>query len=243
MRHLIESGVVPTARLTEIFRQAAESRIITSAHRINAGELPDLQPPETGETDFFFIERDEPERIAPRSRNSRATASRRNGASIPCATSRCFDAHEPRPRGGAGAERRSSRTALNPARPGEPAVEKFGWQFRPRDKVIQTQNNYDKEVYNGDLGFIERIDMEESEIAVRYETRQRRPTVSANWTNLRLPTRSRFTNRKAPSSGGDPAAGDESVHAVSNAICFTPASRAGDGWWCSSANAARWRGR
>ena len=64
LRHLIESGVVPTARLTEIFRQAAESRIITNAHRINVGELPELQSPaDGGDTDFFFIERDDPERI------------------------------------------------------------------------------------------------------------------------------------------------------------------------------------
>ena len=65
LRHLIESGAVPTARLTEIFRQAAESRIITNSHRINLGELPDLQPPADGvDADFFFIERDDPERIA-----------------------------------------------------------------------------------------------------------------------------------------------------------------------------------
>ncbi len=65
----------------------------------------------------------------------------------------------------------SLQSALNAPRSGEPSIEKFGWHFRLRDKVIQTQNNYDKEVFNGDLGFIERIDLEESELVVRFESR------------------------------------------------------------------------
>ena len=170
LRNLIESGAVPVARLTEIFRQAAESRIIISAHRVNAGELPDFQPPESGETDFFFIEREDPERIA-------ATLAELAGERIPKKWGfdpvRDIQVLCPTNRGPVGARALNVQLqdALNPPRPGEPAVEKFGWQFRPRDKVIQTQNNYDKEVFNGDLGFIERIDMEESEVVVRYETR------------------------------------------------------------------------
>ncbi len=171
LRHLIESGAVPTARLTEIFRQAAESRIITSAHRINAGELPDLQPPADGtETDFFFIERDEPERIA-------TTLAELAGSRIPrkwgLDSVRDIQVLCPMNRGPVGARALNAtlQDTLNAARPGEASVEKFGWQFRPRDKVIQTQNNYDKEVFNGDLGFVERIDHEESELTVRFETR------------------------------------------------------------------------
>ena len=171
LRHLIESAAVATARLTEIFRQAAESRIITSAHRINAGELPDLQPPAgCAETDFFFIERDEPERIA-------ATLGELAGKRIPrkwgVDPMRDIQILTPTNRGpvGARALNVALQNTLNAARPGEGSVEKFGWQFRPRDKVIQTQNNYDKEVFNGDLGFVERIDHEESELTVRFETR------------------------------------------------------------------------
>ena len=172
LRHLIESGAVPTARLTEIFRQAAESRIITNAHRVNAGELPDLQPAaDSPGADFFFIERGDPERIA-------TTLAELAGRRIPQKWGvdpvRDIQVLCPTNRGAVGA--RALNTALqdtlNPARgPANPRRTRFGWQFRPRDKVIQTQNNYDKEVFNGDLGFVERIDPEESELTVRFEAR------------------------------------------------------------------------
>ena len=171
LRHLIESRAIPTARLTEIFRQAAESRIITSAHRVNAGELPDLQPPVDGaDADFFFIERDVPSRIA-------ATLAELAGSRIPkkWGVDPVCDIQIlcPTNRGPIGARALNAKLqeTLNAPRPGEPTVEKFGWQFRVRDKVIQTQNNYDKEVFNGDLGFVERIDPEESELVVRFEAR------------------------------------------------------------------------
>ena len=170
LRQIIESGVVPTARLTEIFRQAAESRIITTAHQINAGELPDLQPPEHGETDFFFFEREDPEHIAAMLGELASERIPKKWGFDPV---RDIQILCPTNRGPVGARALNVRlqNVLNPVRPGESAIEKFGWQFRPRDKVIQTQNNYDKEVFNGDLGFIERIDVEESEMIVRYETR------------------------------------------------------------------------
>jgi exodeoxyribonuclease V alpha subunit len=170
LRHLIESGAAPTARLTEIFRQAAESRIITNAHRINAGDLPDLQAPADAAADFFFIERDQPERIAD-------TLSELVSERIPkkwgLDPTRDIQVLCPTNRGPIGARQLNTqlREALNPARPGEPTVEKFGWQFRLRDKVIQTENNYDKEVFNGDLGSVMRIDLDESELEVRFETR------------------------------------------------------------------------
>jgi exodeoxyribonuclease V alpha subunit len=61
---------------------------------------------------------------------------------------------------------------LNPARADEPVVEKFGWQFRPRDKVIQTENDYDKDVFNGDIGQIVKIDPVEREVTVRFDQRE-----------------------------------------------------------------------
>jgi exodeoxyribonuclease V alpha subunit len=64
------------------------------------------------------------------------------------------------------------QTELNPARPEEPSVEKFGWQFRVRDKLIQTENNYDKEVFNGDIGQIVKIDPVEREVTVNFDTRE-----------------------------------------------------------------------
>jgi exodeoxyribonuclease V alpha subunit len=57
------------------------------------------------------------------------------------------------------------QTALNPARPGEPAAERFGWRFQVRDKVIQTENDYKKEVFNGDIGIVEKIDPVEQELS------------------------------------------------------------------------------
>jgi exodeoxyribonuclease V alpha subunit len=61
--------------------------------------------------------------------------------------------------------------ALNPARPGEPSVERFGWRFQVRDKVIQTENDYKKEVFNGDIGTIEKIDSVEQELSIRFDDR------------------------------------------------------------------------
>ncbi len=211
LRHIIESGAVPVARLTEIFRQAAESRIITSAHRINAGELPDTVATPTARRTSFFIEREEPERIAATLAELAAERIPRKWGFDP---SRDIQVLCPTNRGPVGARALNVQlqNALNPARPGEPGVEKFGWQFRLRDKVIQTQNNYDKEVFNGDLGFVERIDVEESEVTVRYRNASGR---------LRL----RRTRRTRPClrhhhpqvpgvrvSGGRPAAGDEPIH-------------------------------
>ncbi|HYG36309.1 MAG TPA: ATP-binding domain-containing protein, partial [Clostridia bacterium] len=64
------------------------------------------------------------------------------------------------------------QNVLNPLRPDEPVVEKFGWQFRIRDKVIQTENDYDKEVFNGDIGLVAKIDPVERELTVKYDQRE-----------------------------------------------------------------------
>jgi exodeoxyribonuclease V alpha subunit len=66
----------------------------------------------------------------------------------------------------------SCRRELNPRRDDEAVVERYGWQFRLRDKVIQTENNYDKEVFNGDIGQVVRIDPEERELVIRFEERE-----------------------------------------------------------------------
>jgi exodeoxyribonuclease V alpha subunit len=170
LRHLIDSGVVPVVRLTEVFRQAAQSRIITSAHQVNSGRLP--EPPATkAESDFYFIDRDEPEAIA-------KTLVEMVKARIPARFR--FDPIRdvqvlcPMNRGSLGIRELNLRlqNELNPTRSHEPVVEKFGWQFRTRDKVIQTENNYDKDVFNGDIGQIIKIDPAEREVTVRYDQRQ-----------------------------------------------------------------------
>ncbi len=170
LRNLIESGVVPVARLTEVFRQAAGSRIITSAHRINQGHLPEL-PARDSEQDFYFVEREEPERIAD---TLVELVKRRIPARFKLDPIRDIQVLSPMNRGSLGIRELNARlqAELNPARPDEPSVEKFGWQFRLRDKVIQTENDYDKEVFNGDIGQVVKLDPLEREMTVSFASRE-----------------------------------------------------------------------
>ena len=169
LRHIIESKVVPVVRLTEVFRQAAHSRIIINAHRINQGEMPEFAA-KGGESDFFFIDRDEPDQIA-------ATLVEMVKTRVPAKFQldpiRDVQVLCPMNRGSLGIRELNVRlqNELNPVRADEPSVEKFGWQFRPRDKVIQTENNYEKEVFNGDIGQIVTIDLVEREVTIRFDQR------------------------------------------------------------------------
>src|SRR5207302_1976439 len=166
---LIESGVVPIVRLTEVFRQAAGSQIITNAHRIRRGQMPDVGRTEPS-SDFHFVERDEPEKIV-------ATLVKLMQERIPdrFRLDPISDVQVlcPMNRGSLGVRELNAalQSVLNPVCPGEPSVERFGWRFRIRDKVIQTENDYDKDVFNGDVGIIERIDMVEQQVAVRFDQR------------------------------------------------------------------------
>jgi exodeoxyribonuclease V alpha subunit len=164
---IIASGAVPVVRLTEVFRQAAESRIITSAHRINQGLMPDLARPE-GAADFYFVEADRPEiavdRIIELVRTripSRFGLDPIRDVQVLC----------PMNRGGVGARSLNIelQAALNPA--GERKVERFGWTFAPGDKVMQIENDYDKEVYNGDIGFIDDVDPDAGELTATFDGR------------------------------------------------------------------------
>ena len=170
LKNLIDSGVVPVVRLTEVFRQAANSQIITTAHRINEGVMPELGAKNT-ESDFYFIDRDEPEVIA-------NTLVEMIKTRIP-AKSKLNAIQDiqvlcPMNRGSLGIRELNLRlqAELNPPRPDEPMVEKFGWKFRIRDKVIQTENNYDKDAFNGDIGQILRIDPVEREVLIRFDQRE-----------------------------------------------------------------------
>ena len=170
LRHIIDSGVVPVVRLTEVFRQAAHSRIITTAHRINEGHMPEL-PSKDAESDFYFIDRAEPEQIANMLVEMVKT---RIPAKFGFDPIRDIQVLCPMNRGSLGIRELNVRlqTELNPARSDEPVVEKFGWQFRPRDKVIQTENDYDKDVFNGDIGQIVKIDVVEREVTIRFDQRE-----------------------------------------------------------------------
>lgn len=163
---IIRSGRVPVVRLTEIFRQASSSRIIVNAHRINSGQMPDAEK----DSDFFFIEREEAESVPATILELVAERIPRKWKLDP---RRDIQVLCPMNRGSLGTVQmnRILQDSLNPKRNGDPVVEKFGWEFRVRDKVIQTRNNYDKEVFNGDIGEVLKIDDFEREVVIGFDGR------------------------------------------------------------------------
>ncbi len=171
LRDVIDSGAVPVCRLTEVFRQAAASHIITNAHRINEGRMPDLsaQAGAAGKptTDFFFVQAEEPERgVELIVEMVRSRIPERFGHD----PIEDIQVITPMHRGELGARNLNAvlQAQLNPT--GQ-AVERFGQTYRVSDKVMQTVNNYDKDVYNGDIGRIADVDAEEGELAVRFDGR------------------------------------------------------------------------
>jgi exodeoxyribonuclease V alpha subunit len=165
---IIDSGTVPVVRLTEVFRQAAESHIVTTAHRIKNGEMPETLG--KGESDFYFLGRTEPDAI--RDLVIELVA-RRIPQKFGLDAIADLQVLCPMNRGSVGVRELNERLqgVLNPLRAGEPEIERFGYRFRVRDKVIQTENDYDKEVFNGDIGQIVSIDLVEREIMIRYDNR------------------------------------------------------------------------
>jgi exodeoxyribonuclease V alpha subunit len=166
LQDLIASGKVPCVQLTEIFRQATTSRIITSAHQINRGQMPDLRP--TREADFFFLEAAEPAHIADLVAD---LVQRRLPAKYPFDPVRDIQVLTPMNRGPLGTQALNQRlqNALNPPSEFKPELERFGTLFRTGDKVIQTHNNYEKDVFNGDLGHIVSITTDPLRLTVRFE--------------------------------------------------------------------------
>ena len=164
---IIDSGAVPVVRLTEVFRQAARSRIVGSAHRINRGVIPDLSRPE-GDSDFYFVPAEDPETAAARIVDLVKTHIPRRFGLSPV---RDIQVLCPMTRGAVGSRSLNIdlQNALNPA--GERRVERFGWTFAPGDKVMQVENDYDKEVYNGDIGYVEDVDPEAGELSAGFEGR------------------------------------------------------------------------
>jgi ATP-dependent exoDNAse (exonuclease V) alpha subunit len=191
--------------------------------------MPEI-PTKGRESDFFFIDRDKPDQIA-------ATLVEMVKTRIPAKFGldaiRDIQVLCPMNRGSLGIRELNVRlqNELNPARAGEPMVEKFGCQFRPRDKVIQTENDYEKDVFNGDIGQIVKIDSVEREVTIRFDQREV-ITITVNWTKSRWRMRSQFTNRKDRSFRQLSRRWRCSNTCSCNAISFTPASRAGKNWWC-----------
>jgi exodeoxyribonuclease V alpha subunit len=166
---LLASQTVPVARLTTVFRQAAASRIVAAAHQVHAGQLPQTTP--DGEAgDFYLVDAADGERAAERVLALvRERIPRRFGLD----PTRDIQVLCPMNRGAAGAKalNLALQSALNPPRPGTPRLERFGWAFSPGDKVMQIENDYDKEVYNGDIGRVAAVDVDAAALTVDFDGR------------------------------------------------------------------------
>ena len=164
LKDVIESGRVPVAELNEIFRQAEASRIVVNAHRINVG----LMPVQEEEGDFFFIRQENPEEVV---RLILKLCRERIPARFGLDPVEDIQVLSPMHRGPVGVSElnRVLQEALNPA-----AVELAHGErrFRPGDKVMQVRNNYERDVFNGDIGRVEAVDVQARTVSVRYEGRR-----------------------------------------------------------------------
>ncbi len=170
---LIDSGAVEVVRLTEIFRQARESRIVVNAHRVNQGQMPLLDPPPatgggSARGDFFFIERRTPEEVL---ETLLHLVAERIPASFGVDPLADLQVLTPMNRGPLGSENlnRELRARLNPPRPGAVELARGERVFRLGDKVMQVRNNYELEVFNGDLGRVAAVDAEERRLRVEMD--------------------------------------------------------------------------
>lgn len=163
---MIHSGIIPTVRLTEIFRQAADSHIITNAHRINQGDMP--LPNKSSDSDFYTIYADTAEEIHDQLIE---LVTHRLPQFTGCHPVTEIQVLTPMNRGGLGTS--SLNIALQKHLNGaaEPKITRFGLTLAPGDKVIQTVNNYDKEVFNGDIGFVTQVDLVENVVKVSFDQR------------------------------------------------------------------------
>ena len=162
LRDIIDSQRIPVVRLVCIFRQAQKSRIVMNAHAINQGRFPDTS--NGRDTDFFFMREDDPERAA-------ETIVRLVKERLPRAYRESPDRIQvltPMQRGVVGAANLNLllQQALNPS---GPSLNRGGYTYRQGDRVMQQRNNYDKDVFNGDLGYIREVDTEERTLKVDFD--------------------------------------------------------------------------
>lgn len=162
LRDIIDSQRIPVVRLVRIFRQAQKSRIVMNAHAINQGRFPDTS--NGRDTDFFFMREDDPERAA-------ETIVRLVKERLPRAYRESPDRIQvltPMQRGVVGAANLNLllQQALNPS---GPSLNRGGYTYRQGDRVMQQRNNYDKDVFNGDLGYIREVNTEERTLKVDFD--------------------------------------------------------------------------
>lgn len=162
LRDIISSNVLPVVRLTRIFRQAQTSRIIMNAHAINEGHFPDIS--NGRQSDFFFMEAEDPEQIA-------ATIVSLVKSRLPQAyhvPSTSIQVLTPMQRSVIGASNLniSIQQAVNPVGEG---LLRGGYTFRKNDRVMQLKNDYQKEVFNGDMGIVTLVNMEDRTLTVDFD--------------------------------------------------------------------------
>jgi exodeoxyribonuclease V alpha subunit len=165
---VIASKAVPVVRLTEVFRQASQSWIVRAAHAVNAGDLPSSAP--AGAGDFFVVEAESPEAIIDRLVQM---VRERIPARFKLDPIKDVQVLTPMKRTELGVRNLNAilQGALNPPK-GQAEVQRFGWTFRVGDKVMQTENNYQREVFNGDLGRVTGIDEVERALIVDFDGRK-----------------------------------------------------------------------
>ncbi len=166
LRDLLDSQVVPTVRLSEVFRQAETSGIVKNAHTILRAEMPESASADDPRSDFFIVPRKTPEEAAETVRELVAVRIPRRFGLDP---RRDIQVLTPMHKGPAGTASLNEilQQALNPD---GPVLESRGQKFRAGDKVLQTRNDYDHEVFNGDVGIVTRVDLEERKLGVRFDT-------------------------------------------------------------------------
>ena len=179
LKDIIDSGRFPVVRLTRIFRQAQTSRIIMNAHRINRGEFPDIRGGR--DSDFFFMNMEKEAQKKGIGKEDTAALAQLAAENIVDLVKTKLPRYygipsgeiqvlTPMQRGVVGGANLNQvlQEALNP---GPGGLKRGGVQYKPHDKVMQIRNNYDKEVFNGDIGIVVSADVEERELTVRFDDR------------------------------------------------------------------------
>jgi len=165
LRDVLDSGVVPSAVLNTVFRQGERSKIVEQAHRINQGLMPRWSQDVQSAADFYFIPSEDPDRAA---EIIVELCTRRIPGRFGLDPIKDIQVLCPTNRGSVGASALNSRLqeALVPS---GPSVTRFARTFRAGDRVLQTVNDYDKGVFNGDLGRVARLDLDQGSLAVAYD--------------------------------------------------------------------------
>lgn len=166
LKDIIESGKTISVHLKEIFRQAKDSLIIVNAHRVNSGEFP-ISSLQNSLNDFRYVKETDPEKIIEHLKHILFVTIKKYGINL-----EDVQIIVPMNRGTVGTQNlnRELQTLLNPS--DRPHINSFGFKYKEGDKVMQIKNNYDKKIFNGDIGIIEQVNNEEKKLHVIFGNRE-----------------------------------------------------------------------